>query len=60
VKSSTVKAALALSVLALGIAVCAGAIYIGEMDDAPGASLAGILLMIASVVFAVKIARRKR
>jgi hypothetical protein len=44
--------------VALGIALCAAGIYVGETDDAPGAAVLGILLMIGSVAFAVKIARR--
>jgi predicted MFS family arabinose efflux permease len=45
--------------VAIGIAVAAGAIYVGDTDDAPGASLVGIVLMIGAVVLAVRIARRK-
>jgi len=50
---------LALGIVAIGVAICAGAIYLGETDDAPGASLAGILLLIGAVVLAVRTARRK-
>ncbi len=49
----------ALGLVALGIAIAAAGIYVGEADDAPGASLAGILLMIAAMTFAVRTARRK-
>jgi len=35
------------------------AIYLGETDDAPGASVAGILLLIGAVVLAVRTLRRK-
>jgi len=34
-------------------------IYIGETDDAPGAALIGILLMIGAVVLGLRTARRK-
>jgi hypothetical protein len=51
---------LAIVVVALGIAIAAAAIYVGDTDDAPGASLAGILLMLGSFVLAVKIARRNQ
>ena len=44
---------------ALGVAIAAGGIYVGETDDAPGAALLGLLLMIGLVAFGVKIARRK-
>ena len=33
-------------------------IYIGDTDDAPGAALIGILLMIGAVVLGVRTARR--
>jgi len=49
----------ALGLVAIGIAICAGAIYLGETDDAPGASLAGIRLLLGALVLAVRIARRK-
>ena len=57
---SVKNSVLALSLVALGVALSATGIYIGETDDAPGAALIGILLMIGAVAFAVKIARRKR
>jgi hypothetical protein len=50
---------MAVGVAILGIAIAAGGIYLGEADDAPGAALIGILLMIGAVVLAVRIARRK-
>jgi hypothetical protein len=58
-KSSVPNLVIALGLVAVGVAVCAGGIYLGETDDAPGASLMGILLLIGAVVFAVRIARRK-
>eukprot|EP01031_Cornospumella_fuschlensis_P050035 gene50035-61239_t len=45
--------------VAIGGAICAAGIYIGDTDDAPGAALMGILLMIGAVALSVKIARRK-
>ena len=42
----------------LGLALCAGGIYVGHTDDAPGAGLIGILSMIVLVVLGVRIARR--
>lgn len=44
---------------ALGVALAAGGIYVGETDDAPGAALLGLLLMLGLVALGVKIARRK-
>jgi hypothetical protein len=58
-KSSVTNLVMALGLVAIGVAIAAGGIYLGETDDAPGASLVGILLMIGAVVFAVRIARRK-
>ncbi|HQY05617.1 MAG TPA: hypothetical protein PLQ52_06105 [Lacunisphaera sp.] len=44
---------------AIGLALAAGGIYVGETDDAPGAALLGFLLMTGLMVLAVKLARRK-
>ena len=52
------KFALAVGIVAVGVTLAAGGIYVGDTDDAPGAALLGILLMIASVVLAVRIAKR--
>jgi hypothetical protein len=45
--------------VAVGAGLCAAGIYVGETDDAPGAALIGIVLMIVALTFAVKLARRK-
>ena len=58
-KSSTSNLVMALGLVALGVALAAAGIYVGETDDAPGAALLGILLMIGLVALGVKIARRK-
>jgi len=50
---------MASTLIAIGIAICALGIHIGDTDDAPGAALAGILLMIGAVVVGVRTARRK-
>ena len=50
---------MALGLGAAGIAIAAAGIYVGETDDAPGAALLGILLMIVLIAFAVRTARRK-
>lgn len=54
---TTILMAIVLVVIGLGLA--AGGIYVGEMDDAPGAALIGFVLMIGLLVLAVRIARRK-
>ena len=48
----------ALGIVAIGVALAAAGIYIGDTDDAPGAALMGLLLMIGSVVLGVRTARR--
>jgi hypothetical protein len=58
-KPSGTNLALALGLVAIGVALAAAGIYIGDTDDAPGAALAGILLMIGAVVLGVRTARRK-
>ena len=57
--SMATKFASALGFVALGVALAAAGIYIGDTDDAPGAALMGILLMIGAVVLGVRTARRK-
>lgn len=49
----------ASALIVLGVALAAGGIYVGETDDAPGAALLGVLLMIGLIVVGVKIAWRK-
>lgn len=49
----------AIGLVAIGAAFCAAGIYIGETDDALGAALLGMLLMIGAVASAVKIAGRR-
>lgn len=58
-KSSVKNLLLGLGLAVIGVAVAAAGIFVGEYDDAPGASLMGIVLMIVAVVFGVRIARRK-
>ncbi len=58
-KSSVRNLFMALGLVAIGVAIGVAGIYIGDTDDAPGASLIGILLMIGAVALAVWIARRK-
>ena len=58
-KSSVANLVMALGLVALGVAIGAAGIYIGDTDDAPGASLAGILLMLGLVTFGVRTALRK-
>lgn len=58
-KPSIKNLIMALGLGAIGVALAAGGIYVGETDDAPGAALLGLLLMIGLMILAVKTARRK-
>jgi hypothetical protein len=58
-KSSVTNILIALGLIAIGIVIAAAGIYLGETDDAPGAALIGILLMIGAVALGVRTARRK-
>ncbi|HEX5049917.1 MAG TPA: hypothetical protein VFX89_22580 [Gammaproteobacteria bacterium] len=49
----------ALALVVLGLSIAAGGIYVGDKDDAPGASLMAIVLMLACIALAVRTARRK-
>lgn len=57
--AASANLAKAIVIAVLGIAIGVGAVILGDYDDAPGASLAGILLMLGSLLLAVRIARRK-
>src|SRR5262249_23684202 len=58
-KSRITKLIMALGLAAVGIAVGAAGIHIGDTDDAPGAALIGILLAAGMVALGVRIALRK-
>ena len=58
-KSSLTNVLLALGLIAIGEGIAVAGIYIGETDDAPGAALIGILLMVGAVTLGVRTARRK-
>jgi hypothetical protein len=57
--TSAINVVSALGIVTIGVAIAAAGIYVGETDDAPGAALAGILLMIGAVLLGVKRVRRK-
>lgn len=50
---------LGLGIIAVGVAIGVAGIFIGDADDAPSASLLGILLMIGAAVLGVRTARRR-
>lgn len=58
-KSSVTNFVVALGLAAIGLTLGAVGIYIGDTDDAPGAALIGILLMIGAVALGVRTALRK-
>lgn len=58
-KFSVTNILLAIGLITIGVGIGAAGIYIGETDDAPGAALIGILLMIGVMVLGVKTAWRK-
>jgi hypothetical protein len=58
-KSSLKNLVMAVGLITAGVALAATGIYIGDTDDAPGAALIGILLMIGAVALGVRVAQRK-
>lgn len=58
-RSSVPNAVMAVALVAIGLAVGAAGIYVGDTDDAPGAALLGILLMVGAVALGVRTARRR-
>lgn len=58
-KPSVMDLVRALGLIAVGVAIGAAGIYIGDTDDAPGAALMGILLMIGAMALGVRTARHK-
>ena len=57
-KSSVTNLLMGLGIVAIGVALAAAGIYVGDTDDAPGAALLGLLLMIGAIVLGVRTARR--
>lgn len=58
-KSSFARFVIVLSLVAMGLAIAAAGIYIGETDDAPGAALLGIVVAIGMLALSVRTALRK-
>jgi hypothetical protein len=57
-KPSAWNLVIAFGLVALGVALAAGGVYVGHTDDAPGAALIGFLLMAGAIVLGVRTARR--
>lgn len=58
-RSSVSNVLITVGLVVIGVCVAAAGIHIGESDDAPGAALIGILLMMAATVMALRRARHK-
>jgi DNA-binding CsgD family transcriptional regulator len=58
-KFSVANTLIALGLIAIGVGIAAAGIYIGETDDAPGAALLGILLMLGALALSVRTVRRR-
>jgi hypothetical protein len=56
---TVMKPVKAFTLIALGLAIAAMGIYVAQADDAPGAAVGGMLLMVAGVVLGVKAARNR-
>jgi len=50
----------AAGIITAGLILCLLAIHVGETDDAPGASLLGILVFIISIIQAWRIIKRSK
>jgi hypothetical protein len=57
--SPATNSAMAFALMTLGLAIAAMGVYVGEVDDAPGAGGLGLLLMLAAVWIGVKAARNR-
>jgi hypothetical protein len=58
-KTTVMNPVKAFTFIALGLAIAAMGIYVGNADDAPGAAVIGMLLMVVAVVLGVRAARNR-
>src|SRR6186713_2746074 len=58
-KTTVMNPVKAFTLCALGLAIAAMGIYVADADDAPGAAVIGILLMVVGVVLGVRAARNR-
>jgi Beta-lactamase len=58
-KTAVMNPMKAFTLVALGLAIAAMGIYVADADDAPGAAVLGILLMMVGVVLGVRAARNR-
>ena len=59
VKTTVMNRAKAFALIALGPAIAAMGIHVANADDAPGAAVIGMLLMVVGVVLGVRAARNR-
>ena len=59
-KASVTWLVLVLCLVVIGVFFALAGIYVGETDDAPGAALLGILIMIGCLAFALRIIIRRK
>ncbi len=58
-KTTVMNPVKAFTLIALGLAIAAMGIYVANADDAPGAAVIGMLLMVVGVVLGVRAARNR-
>jgi hypothetical protein len=58
-KTTVINPVKAFTLIALGLAIAAMGIYVANADDAPGAAVIGMLLMVVGVVLGVRAARNR-
>ena len=58
-KTAVLNTVKAFILIALGLAIAAMGIYVANADDAPGAAVMGMLLMVVGVVLGVRAARNR-
>ena len=58
-KTTVMNPVKAFTLFALGLAIAAMGIYVADADDAPGAAVIGMLLMVVGVVLGVRAARNR-
>ena len=58
-KTTVMNPVKAFTLIALGLAIAAMGIYVADADDAPGAAVIGMLLMVVGVVLGVTAARNR-
>ena len=58
-KTAVMNPMKAFTLVALGLAIAAMGVYVADADDAPGAAVIGMLLMVVGVVLGVRAARNR-